>query len=305
MASSGQVTISTQSVDYGGGRGAVWLTNVVGWSVNDDGYISFTSINSSDNAGGTWGICGTASNYGLVLEPQVSYDGGGSWNSLDSKFYEAAICPSLTNTIAISTTLIAQLGSYKLSSDCQLRFLYYANREPAPSASLPNAFPSSSYSAAVQVPVQVDVSWTATLQYNDNGGTGAPAAQTSSQSGDSATFTISSTTPTRKNYRFEGWATSSTSSPQYQPGSSFVIYKTSPVQTLFAIWEKFYHPGAVYNGSAWLSHDKSGGACQILNNVESSEWLDMRTIDAPTGLGDPPAVLHDDKYYNQQKIGKE
>ena len=46
MASSGTVTLSTQSVDYGGGRGHITLTNVIGWSVNNNGDISFSSISS-------------------------------------------------------------------------------------------------------------------------------------------------------------------------------------------------------------------------------------------------------------------
>lgn len=303
MASSGTITLSTQSVDYPNHtRGAVTLTNVIGWSVNDSGDISFWNISSSDNVGGSWGICGTTPNYGVTMEPQVSYNGGSTWTSLDAKFYEAAICPSLTNTIAISTTLIGQLGSYHLSGNCQLRFLYYANRAPAPSASLPNAFPDSGYSAAVQVPVNVDVSWTATLNYNANGGTGAPSAQTHSQTGDSYTFTISNTKPTRTNYRFDGWSTSSSATtPSYHGGDSFTISKGTPTRTLYAVWTEYYRPGAALD-SVWLSHNRSGGNTRIFGG---SNWVEMRTIDAPTGKGDTPSFYHDNAWYNQKKIGKE
>lgn len=301
MASSGTVTLATQSVDYGGGRGAVWLYNDIGWNVDDSGNISFWSISSRDNAGGTWGICGSTSGYGVVLEPQISYDGT-NWISLDSKYYEAAICPSLTNTIAISTTLIGQLGSYHLDRDCSLRFLYYANREPAPSPSLPNSFPSSSYSAAVQVPVHVDVSWTATLNYNANGGTGAPSASTVTVSGNTANITVSSTVPTRTNYRFGGWDTnSSATTASYHGGDTFTISKSDPTQTLYAVWEKYYHPGKIWNGSAWMSHDREpGGDARVKS---ASSWKDMRTIDAPTGKNDPPSIYHDDDWYNMRDIG--
>ena len=312
MASSGQVTLSTQSVDYPCcpyGRGAVLLTNVIGWSVNDSGDISFSLISSSDNAHGTWGICTSGSGYYVELVPQVSYNGGSSWVSLDTKrHWVSEICgQGYTNTISMSTTLINQLGSYHLSGDCMLRFLYYMTVAPAPSSTFPNAFPNESYSEAVQVPVHVDVNWTATLNYNANGGTGAPSTQTHSQSGDSYSFTISSTIPTRKNYRFEGWATSSSaSSPSYQPGGSYTINKSDPTKTLYAVWTKYYHPGAVLDGdSKWMSHDRASGACQLLSDVANDTWTDLRTIDAPTGLGDPPALYHNSKWFNQRKLGKE
>lgn len=159
MASSGTVTLSTQSVDYGGGRGTATLTNIVGWSVDNNGDISFSSISSSDNVGGTWGICGTASWYGVTMEAQVSYNNGGSWNTIASEFYSAALCPNLTNTITISTSLINDLGTAHLTGNCKLRLLYYANAAPTPSPDLPNAFPDEGYSAEVQVPVNVEVDY--------------------------------------------------------------------------------------------------------------------------------------------------
>lgn len=305
MASSGTVTVSTQSVDYPCcpyGRGHATLTNVVGWQVDDGGNISFWSISSSDNVGGTWGICGTTPGYGVVMEPQVSYDNGATWVSLATPFHEAAICPSLTNTIAISTTLIGQLGTHHLSGDCMLRILYYANRDPAPSASLPNAFPNSSYSAAVQVPVHVDVSWTATLNYNANGGSGAPSASMVTVSGDTASITVSNTIPTRTNYRFEGWNTnSSATTASYHGGDTFTISKSNPTRTLYAVWKKYYHPGKIWNGSVWMSHDREpGGDARVKS---SGSWKDMRTIDAPTGKNDPPSIRRNDDWYNMRDIG--
>lgn len=297
---SGTVTITTQSVDYGGGRGAVWLYNDVGWNVDDNGNISFWSISSRDNAGGTWGICGTTTGYGVVLEPQVSYDGV-NWISLDSKYHEAAICPTLTNTISISTTLIGQLGSYHLDRDCSLRFLYYANRAPAPSPSLPNSFPSSSYSAAVQVPVHVEVSWEARLRYDANGGSGAPGDQTHTQSGDEYTFTVSNTVPTRSWHRFEGWSTSSSAaSPTYHGGDRFTIYKGNPTRTLYAVWTEFYRPGEHKVNGQWKSHHRSGGACERKVN---GTWTELRTIDGGVGTNDPPTKKTNGTWYNQRKIG--
>ena len=71
---------------------------------------------------------------------------------------------------------------------------------------------------------------TYTVSYNANGGTGAPSAQTKTYGTD---LTLSSTVPTRTNYIFQGWATSSTGSVAYQPGGT---YTANAGVTLYAIW---------------------------------------------------------------------
>lgn len=69
------------------------------------------------------------------------------------------------------------------------------------------------------------------VTYNANGGTGAPGSQTKTHG---VTLTLSSTVPTRANYIFQGWATSSTGAVAYQPGGSYTA--NAPV-TLYAIWK--------------------------------------------------------------------
>ena len=80
---------------------------------------------------------------------------------------------------------------------------------------------------------------TFTLNYNANGGTGAPASQThkaTSEYEKSHTFTISSQAPTRDGYTFLGWNTNrSTTTANYQPGGSIVVTGTT---TLYAVWEE-------------------------------------------------------------------
>lgn len=72
------------------------------------------------------------------------------------------------------------------------------------------------------------------LSYNANDGSGAPASQTVTGVG-SATFTVSSTTPTRTGYNFLGWATTSTAtSATYAAGDSIIISKST---TLYAVWQ--------------------------------------------------------------------
>ena len=71
---------------------------------------------------------------------------------------------------------------------------------------------------------------TYTVSYNANGGTGAPSAQTKTYG---TNLTLSSTVPTRTNYTFLGWATSSAGSVAYQPGGT---YSANAGVTLYAIW---------------------------------------------------------------------
>ena len=83
---------------------------------------------------------------------------------------------------------------------------------------------------------------TFTLNYDANGGTGAPASQTykaTSEYEKSHTFTISSQAPTRDGYTFAGWADSANATEaKYQPGGTIdVQHKDSP-KIVYAVWEK-------------------------------------------------------------------
>ena len=84
---------------------------------------------------------------------------------------------------------------------------------------------------------------TYTVSYNANGGSGAPAAQTQNYPWHTQ---ISSTTPTRSGYIFQGWATSSTGAVAYQPGDWY----TSLVSvTLYAIWRAAASTVSTTNGT--------------------------------------------------------
>lgn len=78
---------------------------------------------------------------------------------------------------------------------------------------------------------------TYTVSYNANGDnvSGVPSSQTKTYG---VTLTLSSTKPTRTNYNFKGWGTSSSSTTaSYQPGGS---YTSNSSITLYAIWELAY-----------------------------------------------------------------
>ena len=80
---------------------------------------------------------------------------------------------------------------------------------------------------------------TFTLNYDANGGTGAPASQThkaTSQNEKSHEFTISSQKPTRENYTFLGWsANRNATTAEYQPNGRITVTSTT---TLYAVWKK-------------------------------------------------------------------
>lgn len=73
-----------------------------------------------------------------------------------------------------------------------------------------------------------------TLSFNGNGGSGVPSSQSGTSTSDTYTFTIPATVPTRSGYEFDGWATSSSGSAQYQPGDRITV---DPGTTrLYAVW---------------------------------------------------------------------
>ena len=86
---------------------------------------------------------------------------------------------------------------------------------------------------------------TYTISYNANGGSGAPGNQTKTYG---QTLTLSSTRPSRTNYNFLGWATSSgASTAAYQPGGS---YTNNGNATLYAVWQLAYTPPRITNVKA-------------------------------------------------------
>lgn len=83
-------------------------------------------------------------------------------------------------------------------------------------------------SASGSISVAAKTSYT--IEYNANGGSGAPAKQTKWHG---TTLTLSSTNPTRTGYAFQGWATSASGSVTYSAGAS---YTANSSVTLYAIW---------------------------------------------------------------------
>lgn len=83
-----------------------------------------------------------------------------------------------------------------------------------------------------------------TVQYDANGGTGAPSTQYKTHD---KTLKLSSTQPTRTNYAFKGWGTSAAATTvAYAAGAN---YTANAAVTLYAIWESSYIKPKIYNFS--------------------------------------------------------
>ena len=107
---------------------------------------------------------------------------------------------------------------------------------------------------------------TYTIKYNANGGSGAPSNQTKTHN---KTLILSSTKPTRTNYNFEGWSTSSTAtSAKYPAGGSYTDNKAA---TLYAVWTLAYTKPRITNFSVRRvnqngQNDDQGTICNVIFN---------------------------------------
>ena len=131
----------------------------------------------------------------------------------------------------------------------------YAFKGWATSASGSVAYASgASYTANANVTLYAV--WQAntwTVSYNANGGTGAPSSQTKQLN---VNLTLSSTKPTRENYKFVGWTTSpSATTATYQAGGT---YTNNASVTLYAVWELSLYPPKITNLKVYRFYDDWG-----------------------------------------------
>lgn len=119
---------------------------------------------------------------------------------------------------------------------------------------------SSSSTASVTITIDPLTSYAVT--YNANGGSGAPSAQTKwyGEPLDLSGWGTTSGTkaPTRTNYTFLGWATSSTATSATYTSSSHT-YNGNAALTLYAVWELAFVAPTISSFSAYRS-DSSGNS---------------------------------------------
>lgn len=142
---------------------------------------------------------------------------------------------------------------------------------------------------------------TYTVSYNANGGSGAPSAQTKKHG---TALTLSTTKPTRANYTFKGWATSSNGGVAYSAGGS---YTANAAVTLYAVWELTYTKPVISNLKA-IRCDSDGTAvetgtyakvtfnwstCTVTGNTATVSAINIAwgsTSVSPTGSGSSDSV---------------
>lgn len=152
---SGRLTLTTQSVDYGGGRGGRTMHNYIDWSTSG---TTLTLSNGGRDGVNAWTLYNATgvSDYLVVLKVQVNY--GSGWETIsEQSAYIGTVAQGGLDIIAKSDEFVNNLGSYSLSGACSLRALYYATYPPAPTYDYPYAFPNESYSESSQTEVHVDV----------------------------------------------------------------------------------------------------------------------------------------------------
>ena len=114
------------------------------------------------------------------------------------------------------------------------------------------------------------------VNYNANGGTGAPSAQTRTHG---TALTLSTTKPTRIGHTFLGWATtSSAKAAQYAPGASYNP-STAAATTLYAVWRSNYAAPKISSLTA-VRCDSQGVADDEGTYMKvTAKWSTMQSID--------------------------
>lgn len=88
--------------------------------------------------------------------------------------------------------------------------------------------------------------YSVTITYDANGGTGAPSASIGSGNvGSNINIQISSTEPTKNRHIFKGWADGNSTTVSYESGQT---YQFSADKTLYAVWENKFGADNVYYG---------------------------------------------------------
>ena len=119
------------------------------------------------------------------------------------------------------------------------------------------------------------------VNYNANGGIGAPSSQTKTYG---VSLTLSSVIPTRSGYDFLGWSTSSTAtSATYDPGDS---YTTNASVTLYAVWQETNYDFSISNLT--VSNSEPYKYDQITVKVRTDSW------DQVNAYSDIPVQLYYD-----------
>ena len=116
------------------------------------------------------------------------------------------------------------------------------------------------------------------ITFDANGGSGGPTSQTKTYG---VTLVLSSTIPTRTNYNFEGWSTSSTAtSAEYSAGGNYIANTSA---TLYAVWSLAYSKPRITNFSARRVNandqfDDQGTTCKVVFDWATDNQITAITV---------------------------
>lgn len=112
-----------------------------------------------------------------------------------------------------------------------------------------------------------------TVSYNANGGNGAPGNQTKTHG---TPLRLSLVKPTRTNYTFLGWSTTSTATTaMYSAGDQ---YNNNAAVTLYAVWSLAYIKPRIYNLTINRSDSNGNTTDEGTSALVSFEWESDTTV---------------------------
>lgn len=250
----------------------------LGWSTSSSAtsatYVGGDSISVSYNGSKTlYAVWEEEKQYYYARLYYNANGGSGAPSTQSDSIYAASASGSKTFTI--SNTKPTRSG---------YTFLGWSENSGATTASYqPGGTISVSYgSNKTLYAVWEEITYTSTLIFNANGGSGAPSTMTDTHTSTSAhTFTIPTTKPTRSGFVFLGWAeSSSATTASYQPGGTVSVgYNSS--KTLYAVWQTAKlditsEPAtkSLKVGQSW-SYTPVTGVSGCTVTVSGADWLSV------------------------------
>lgn len=229
--------------------GTAWTVKTDANTWNDH-YVSFSST-----AGEYRGVTLSASEIIYYYYKKTYSANGGYYNNdpSDTGYHRV-----LTNPTSISIELGSSYRPIRSGYYFRGYYIYMDGTYLGSTTTSEDTFTVTfSKTGSASNPISIDLyarweeipTYTYTLQFNANRGSGAPSPITyGPTTSTSVGLTIPTETPTRAGYAFKGWATSSTATTaSYQPGGTYWMTSDDTSDILYAVWAQLYYGRVVYN----------------------------------------------------------
>ncbi len=191
---------------------------------------------------------------------------------------------SSTTSMTISSTVPTRSG---------YTFLGWATSSSATTADYSSGDTISVGSTAVTLyAVWQQITYTHTLYYNANGGSGGPSTATVTNTSPTSNFTVSNSKPIRSGYTLLGWSTSSSATTASYFGGGTISVGTT-AKTLYAVWQQSVitvsgtPEDAILVGSSYTyTPTISVTGCTL--SIDGASWMttsDGTLIGTPTEAG--------------------